>query len=134
KPLVTEPGKSTLFSAKNSFDEDDSKLQFTWKIDDAAPKTGMEVNHSFQKNGTYSFTLTSDDGNKLANSVQTVEGTIRVNAPPILVTEKRIVSNSQSIRLDASKSYDPDGSTLAFTWILPDGSKRKESAFTWQAP
>lgn len=132
-PLVTEVEKPTLFTAKKSFDKDNSTLQYTWELEGAAPQKGAEVRYSFKKQGTYTIKITVDDGRHLSNSVQEAEGTIRVNAAPILVTEKRIVTNSQSVRLDATKSYDPDGSSLAFTWILPDGTKRNEPLFTWNS-
>ncbi len=133
-PAVTEPGLKTRFSASNSFDEDDKNLSFTWDFGDNQVYEGAEITHEFLQSGTFRFQITADDGNGLRNSKTTIEAEIRVNASPIIVTEQRIVSNSQVIELDATKSYDADGSPLAFTWILPDGSERNAPQLRWNAP
>ncbi len=133
-PVVTEAGRATKLSAVGSTDADNSKLSFTWIFNDGSRYTGESVTHTFPAPGTYSFTIMADDGEGLANSVTTEQARIRVNQSPIVVTEPYIRSNSMQVNLDASGSYDPDGSALRFTWILPDGARRSEASFTWTAP
>gem|GEM_PF-677199 len=41
------------------------------------------------------------------------------------------VEKGQVVTFDASRSYDPDGKTLAFKWILPEGTFRHESKITY---
>ncbi len=133
-PVVTEPGRATRFSAVTSSDIDNARLSYTWNFGDGAVYTGESVSHAFAAPGTYPFTIVADDGEGLVNSVTTIQAQIRVNQSPIVVSEPYIRSNSMQVALDASGSYDPDGSALRFTWILPDGSRRNEASFTWTAP
>lgn len=133
-PTVTEPGKSTIFDASSSFDLDNSTLQYRWVFSDAQELTGRQISRSFEQSGTYTFTLSADDGENLANSVSTVNGQIRVNQSPVILTQQRILSNTLQVVLDASESYDADGSSLQYVWVLPDGSRRNEPTFTWTAP
>jgi len=133
-PRVTEPGVATIFSAAGSFDLDNSQLSFSWRFDDGQEFTGQRVTRSFTQPGTYTFTLSADDGEGLSNSVTTVPGQIRVNQSPVIVTRELIRSNTMQIALDASESYDADGNALRYTWVLPDGTRRTEPSFTWTAP
>ena len=134
-PKVVSPDQEIVLSATNSSDEDNKNLSFEWKFENEEKlESGLEIKRKFAKAGTYFFTLTADDGRGLANSKQSVKGTIRINARPIPVSEKKLVVNQLSVVLDASKSYDADGAIKTFTWVLPDGSKRNEPIFTWNAP
>ncbi len=131
---VAAPNQNIRFSAAESHDPDNYNLSFRWIFDDGTELAGERVERSFSVPGTYEFTLSADDGEGLDNSVAEVRGSVRVNESPIIVTETEILSNSSSIFLDASESYNPDGGRLSFSWVLPDGTTRNESSFTWTAP
>lgn len=133
-PDVTEPGRPTVFDASDSYDPDNDQLRFRWEFSDGQQYEGVRITRSFSGAGTAFFTLFVDDGEGLANSVSSVDGSVLINMEPIIVTETEIVSNSLQIALDASESYDPDGNTLSYLWILPDGSEQREAQFTWTAP
>lgn len=133
-PVVTAPAQRTEFSASGSYDSDNENLAFTWEFEDGTTLEGESVNRTFENPGIYYFTVSADDGKGLSNSITTLEGYIRVNQSPIIVTETQVRSNNTQVYLDASESYDPDGENLLFTWVLPDGSTRSEAAFTWTAP
>ncbi|MCH8496083.1 MAG: PKD domain-containing protein, partial [Balneolales bacterium] len=133
-PVVTAPAQRTEFSASGSYDADNENLAFTWEFEDGTTLEGESVNRTFENPGIYYFTVSADDGEGLSNSITTEEGFIRVNQSPIVVTDTQVRSNNTQVYLDASESYDPDGDNLAFTWILPDGTRRSEAAFTWTAP
>ena len=133
-PKITEPDRSTLFSAADSYDPDNDELQFTWIFEDDVVLEGETVERTFHNAGFHRFTLRADDGEGLDNSVSEKTGTISVNHEPIIVTDAEIRSNSKKISLDASQSYDPQNNPLAFTWELPDGTIRYDAAFTWRAP
>lgn len=131
---LVAPGDSITFSAETSYDPDGKITGYRWEFSDGKQFMGPRVKRSFDESGTQSFTLTVSDGEATANSDSSVVGSIQVNTRPFLITDKTIVSNTLNIQLDASESYDLDGDPLRFTWILPDGSRRNESSFTWQAP
>lgn len=133
-PEITEPNRETVFNASQSFDFDNESLTFRWDFSDGVTLQGETVRRQFEEPGTYFFTLYADDGEGLENSVSSTEGEIRVNFSPIIVTETLIRSNNKKILLDASESYNPDGENLSFTWVLPDGSIRRDASFLWQAP
>jgi len=128
------PGDSITFSAETSYDPDGEITGYKWEFSDGEQYTGPRIRRSFEESGSQSFTLTVSDGEGTANSDSSVTGSIQVNTQPFLVTDKTIVSNDLNIKLDASESYDLDGDPLRYTWIMPDGSRRNESSFTWQAP
>ncbi len=133
-PAVTEPDRTTQFSASDSFDPDNAELRFTWTFEDGVVLEGETVERSFDEPGTRRFTLRADDGEALTNSVSEKQGKILVNHEPIIVTESNIRSNSKVVLLDASSSYDPQNNPLSFTWELPDGSVSDDASFTWTAP
>lgn len=133
-PDVTEPNNLTFFDASTSYDNDDESLSYRWEFNDGLTLNGERVEREFSQSGTYYFTLFADDGEGLSQSVSTTDGSIRVNLSPIIVTETLIRTNNRDVLLDASESYDPDGDQLRYTWILPDGSYRHDSAFNWTAP
>jgi PKD repeat protein len=133
-PMITEPGRTTQFSAAESFDLDNENLQFTWTFEDGKVLEGETVARAFDNPGTRRFTLRADDGEGLSNSAVEKRGRIRVNHEPIIVTEGEIRTSSKHVKLDASASYDPQDNPLAFTWELPDGTVRTDPAITWTAP
>lgn len=133
-PAVTEPNRMTTFTSVRSTDADNRTLTTVWEFEDGVRLEGETVARSFPNPGVVAFTIHVNDGEGLANSVASQPASIRVNQPPIVVTDRTIRSNTLQIPLDASRSYDPDGSSVRVTWILPDGSRRNESAFVWTAP
>lgn len=134
EPEITEPERTTLFSATDSYDPDNENLQFTWSFEDGVVLEGDTVERSFENPGTHRFTLRVDDGEGLTNSVFEKEDNILVNHEPIIVTESEIRSNSKQVLLDASQSYDPQNNPLSFSWELPDGTVRNGATYTWTAP
>lgn len=133
-PAVTEPDRTTQFSASDSYDPDNDELRVTWTFEDGVVLEGKAVERSFDDPGTRRFTIRADDGEGLSNSVTEKKGKILVNHEPIIVAESNIRSNSKMVHLDASGSYDPQNNPLTFTWELPDGSVSSDASFTWTAP
>ncbi|AXJ01774.1 PKD repeat-containing protein [Cyclonatronum proteinivorum] len=133
-PRVTEPNRPTTFDASGSFDPDNDQLSYRWEFSDGEVFEGEQITRTFPASGTAFFTLYADDGEGLANSVSSVEGSVRINMEPIIITETDIMSNSLQVELNASESYNPDGGTLTYLWILPDGSEQRQAQFTWTAP
>ncbi len=133
-PKITEPKRTTRFSAADSHDPDNSDLQFTWIFDDDVVLEGKTVERAFSSAGYHRFTLRADDGEGLSNSVSEKTATIGVNHEPIIVADTEIRSNSKKVQLDASQSYDPQNNPLTYAWELPDGTIRRDAAFTWTAP
>lgn len=134
EPNVTAPGVVTYLDATNSIDQDNSLLDYRWEFSDGVSFEGRRIRKTFASPDIYTYRLEVDDKERLQNSVQVYNGEIRVNAPPIIVTESEIISNELTIELDASKSYDVDSKNLALTWVLPDGKSVNAKTLNWKAP
>ncbi len=133
-PKVAEPDEMVTFDSKGTFDPDDKIKSVVWNFSDGTSSVGAVVKKAFKKTGIVVVKITANDGEGFENSVQTKEFPLLVNSPPIIVTRDLIRTNSQTVNLDASKSYDIDGQALKFEWLLPDGTRRHESTFNWETP
>lgn len=133
-PVALTPNTEIKFIADQSFDNDGNIERYIWSFDDGTEIRGETIQRFFNEGGQKRFTLTVTDNDGVNNSSTTVEGVVNVNHQPYIITENLVRSNSVDVRLDASESYDLDNDALSFEWTLPDGTKRRESAFTWRAP
>ena len=131
---VAAPNQWITFDARDSYDPDGRIDSYTWQFSDGASRKGKVVRKKFSKPGRVSYSLVVDDGTGFNNAIQRIDDAILINSAPIIVSPKTIRSNSRRIKLDASESYDVDKQALNFEWILPDGSKRNEALFYWDAP
>ena len=133
-PAVAEPNETVMFDAKGTYDPDGKIKSIKWKFSDSTELTGMKVTKTFKNSGLMSVKITVDDGVGFSNSIQSKDFNLLVNNQPIIVTKTFIRSNSQTVLLDASQSYDIDGQALKFDWLLSDGTHRHDASFHWEAP
>ena len=133
-PVELIPNTEIKFLADKSFDNDGTIDAYLWTFEDGTELKGMQIQRIFTEGGAKRFTLSVTDNDRLENSTTVIEGVVNVNHQPYIVTEPIVRSNSTTVRLDASKSYDLDNDALTFEWTLPDGTKRRESTFSWTAP
>lgn len=133
-PVDVVPNTEIKFIADQSYDPDGNVDAYLWKFEDGTELKGMQIQRIFTDGGSKRFTLSVTDNDRLSNSTAVLEGVVNVNNEPYIVTKPLVRSNSTSVRLDASESYDLDDDALTFEWTLPDGSKRKEASFSWAAP
>ncbi len=74
--------------------------------------------------GSYVFTLTVTDNHGLANSANvTITVNPAPNVPPVAIAGSDIVINlpQNTVLLDGSDSYDPDGSIASYSWNKVSG-------------
>ncbi|MEX0844466.1 MAG: PKD domain-containing protein [Balneolaceae bacterium] len=133
-PDKIAPGTEVNFDASRSYDPDGTITEIFWKFADGTVMKGAKVTKRFEESGPQYFTLTLVDDNGVENSTIEQEGSVNVNHPPYIITEKVVNSNSINVELDASETYDVDNDQVFFEWILPDGSARNEASFNWRAP
>ncbi|GAB4216681.1 MAG: PQQ-dependent sugar dehydrogenase [Roseiflexaceae bacterium] len=63
-PSAGDPPLAVTFSAAGSSDPDSDALTFNWDFGDGTPDgTGVSVQHTYQTTGSYTATLTVNDGN-----------------------------------------------------------------------
>ncbi|MCX7984065.1 MAG: PKD domain-containing protein [Bacteroidetes bacterium] len=121
-PEKAAPGEKLLLSAQLSADPDNSQLRYRWIISDGSEFFTPTTYVVFQDPGTYTVTLTVDDGEGVENSVQSLSKTIHINAPPKAVITAVGRSNTSLITFSAEESIDNDGDLLQYQWNFGDGT------------
>jgi len=115
------------FDGSGSYDSDGTITNYTWLLDGSVLLYGETTTYEFSQAGNYTLMLTVTDADDLTdNNSTTVTITARppdVHKPvPILNGPYRAIIN-ETITLDASQSYDPDGGSITnYSWYLGDGT------------
>lgn len=123
-------GATLKVSAAESSDADGDPLSFQWDLGDGNLVGTQEVEHVYDRAGTFELTLTVDDGKGASNSISTDNITVIVNAAPVPV----ISAQDQMLtgipgKFDAEKSSDEDGSIISYEWRVSDGTIVKKKDF-----
>lgn len=124
-PEATCTGRSAVFNANAT---GASKLR--WDFGDGSTwEGGSHASHVYQKGGTYTVSVTADNGLGFSCSVAADSTSIKVNSTPIAdAGENLACCVGQSTSFDASNSSDPDGDQLTYRWDFGDGSSSEEKA------
>lgn len=106
-----------------------SKLN--WDFGDGSTwEGGSKASHSYSKPGTYTVTVTGDNGQGMGCSVAVSSAKVVVSGSPIAdAGENLVCCVGKSNSFDGSKSSSADGSALSYHWDFGDGA----SADTVQA-
>jgi len=124
-------GQSPLtvsFNASSSHDSDGTIVSYQWTFGDGSNGTGMTASHIYTTTGnhTYSVTLTvTDDDGSQATATHVVSVTPPPpNSPPVASFTRNPSSGEAplGVSLNASGSYDSDGSITSYVWDFGDGS------------
>lgn len=121
-PVITSVDKTNdalvVFRADQSSDSDQSIAVYSWNFGDNSTAQGSQVNHQYSRAGTYTVTLTVDDGQNMANSVQSIQKEVIVNKNPIAqFSVKTLVAPNERFVLDGSESKDEDGNVTQYLWF-----------------
>ncbi len=132
-PPHPDVGGWIRFDATASFDPDGTIVAYKWNFGDGTHRTGQRPFHRFTTAGLFWVTLTVTD-NAGATATKTVE--IRVgpikppNRPPVasftFLPPRPVIGDW--IRFDATASFDPDGTIVAYKWDFGDGTRRTSPA------
>jgi len=124
----TGPAKTRIvFSGSASTDPDNDPLTYTWDFGDGASGTGVAPNHGYASEGTYTVTLTVDDGRGGKDSatvpVVITPAAAPANQPPVARPGGPYTGEAgQVVTFNGSASSDPDGDALTYSWDFGDGS------------
>jgi PKD repeat protein len=92
--------------------------------EEAPDGTGPIVRLSFRSLASGSATLTCSDviffdSERIRTDVTDIrDATVRINASPVAVLGTYTVNEGETLTLDASGSYDPDGTIVSYRWDL----------------
>lgn len=128
---ITLPVSSVTLDGTLSTDPNGTIASYNW-VQVSGPSTATISNGSTATAtasglvaGQYIFQLTVTDNNSASNSAQ-VKITVlpAANQPPVADagSNQTITLPTSTVNLDASKSYDPDGTIVAYNWSKASGN------------
>ncbi len=127
-PLEAKVGDQVIFDASNSYDPDNSIVEYKWETDGKA-FFGKVASYVFTvaKEFIVKLTVTDDKG-----ATSTLEKVINIRdniypggdnqAPIANAGVDQAVKTNSVVTLDGSLSYDPDGDELSYSWTKIEGS------------
>lgn len=97
--------------------------KYTWNMGDGTVKEGKSVSHTYAKGGSYTASVSVDDGKGTPCSTSMDALNVRINsAPMVSLNQARNACTGENVSLDASASNDADGDKLKYTWNFGDGT------------
>lgn len=115
-------GTTITFNASSSYDLDGYVVEYAWDLGDGTSGTNIITGHAYTENGTYTVTLTVTD-NDGATAIAATNITVLNRNPVASFTESgETVPTGTVISFNASASFDPDGSIVAYTWDFGDSN------------
>ncbi len=123
-PYAGETGQPIEFNGSASSDPNEDVLTYSWDFGDGAMGDGVAVAHSYAADGTYTVTLTVDDGQvaDTATTTATIETAPANRAPTASAGGPYSGVTGEVVRFDGAGSRDPDDDALSYSWAFGDGS------------
>ena len=117
-PSEIQQGEEVTFDARGSDAIEGVITEFAWDFGDGTEITTLAgfTSHQFVKSGQFNvkLTVTNDQGGSDSTSVL-----VRVNGAPVLnLSVPEGVRSGDIVLLDASRTADPEGAPMDFTWDL----------------
>ena len=117
-PSDIQQGEEVTFDARDSDAIEGVITEFAWDFGDGTEITTLAgfTSHQFVKAGQFNvkLTVTNDQGGTDSTSVL-----VRVNGAPVLnLSAPEVVRSGDTVLLDASRTADPEGAPMDFTWDL----------------
>lgn len=122
KDISTCAGSTVTFDGSDSVTSGADAV-YHWDFGDGKTAAGKVVEHSYEKGGNYTATLTVDNGTGGDCSKSSATRRIYVNgAPQASVNSVQTSCVGDKVDFDASGSSDPDGNRLKYSWNFGDGT------------
>jgi len=122
-PTLAKANKTVTFDASGSFDPDGNIVKYIWDFGDGSSNETSNpiITHIYVKNGQYNVTLTVVDNDNMTDSTSQI---LLIGRPPIVIFTINPSENlkpEETITLNASGSFDPDGNIVKYIWDFGDG-------------
>lgn len=122
-----EVAQDVNFDAGASFDPDGDAIDIEWHIADDDMVRGAQVTRSFAAVGSYPIRLVVRDEHGDSAVLERAIDVVENHSPvAVLDVDRDVAEVGESIRFDASDSYDPEGADLVFAWDFGDWSSASE--------
>jgi hypothetical protein len=131
---LTLPSNNTVLDGSRSYDPDGSISSYAWVLVSGTGGTIATPSAAFTKvsgltQGTYIYQLTVTDNNNASSSaldtiiVNPADSIPVVNVLPVANAgpDQTITAPTDTVNLDGSASYDPDGIIKSFSWVMISG-------------
>ncbi|MGH9161710.1 MAG: PKD domain-containing protein [Vicinamibacteraceae bacterium] len=119
--IVTARGEEVALRGDGSVDPDGEIVAFQWDLGDGTTASGPVVRHTYETPGTYFARLTVRDNSAHDEAIDVDQAKVVVNRPPRADAGPDILSApSAPVRLDARRSFDPDGKIANMRWDFSD--------------
>ncbi len=114
------------FDGSASSDADGTIVNFDWTFGDGTAGSGARPTHVYSSAGTYTVVLTVTD-----DSGRTGSATTAAEIRPVVVNQAPTANAggpyagrpNVPVALDGSRSWDPDGTVVSYSWDFGDGSQ-----------
>lgn len=113
-------------------DPDGNPLSYTWNFGDGTVvEGGASQSHAYARGGEYTVTVSVDDKQGTACSLNSAATSVRVNSRPSADAGPNLVCcvDKEAV-FDGSGSSDPDGDTLTYRWNFGDGATAEGARVT----
>ena len=121
-PYSADVGVPIVFDGSGSSDPDSDPLTYSWDFGDGNTGIGATPSHSYISIGTYSVTLTVNDGSSDSDPVATIARVPSNQVPVADAGGPYAAHRNQIIVFDGSATTDADGDTLVYSWDFGDGT------------
>jgi PKD repeat protein len=121
--LKSCPDKNIKFDSAASTSSSEI-IQYNWDFGDGTSSNQPNPTHSYTQPGVYQVKLKITDDSGTSCNVSEDSKVVTINAAPEAhagADEKACINDI--LRFDGSKSKDPDGSILSYTWDFGDGEE-----------
>ena len=125
-------GSGVMLNGSDSYDPDGDVITFLWTLTKPVNSSATidspesaELTFIPDVSGTYTVSLTVTDPDGLTHTDTVTILVDDVNLPPVaLISNVNDVALDTLVQLDGSQSYDPENSSLSYSWTLnaPAGS------------
>ena len=126
----TTPGGTFSIDASKSYDPNDDDISFYWECtgnlaldNNLLPELGVNVPKDAIAGSSEVCTVTVTDTEGAytnASVIININEPAQNSSPVIVVITTHQVQVGETVNIDASESYDPEGTKLSFKWSSPD--------------